>query len=173
MERNSSSRDLSPGAGDGDGSLPVPPAIGWRYFGCHRDSGHYRFGPQMQRAEHSNVARDLTMFDGALAPRGHRRPQLAALTRLGGLGISALSWWDHSVDGRPGSNSIVFAPSLTARAATILLGAQRWFPSVFERQPAIILDASCFAGGMGRAPCPSQTVEAVPGTNPDIGEGET
>ena len=50
--------------------------------------------------------------------------------------MTALSFWDYSVDKRGGSNSIIFAPSLTISPEDILSEAQRRFPQVFARLPA-------------------------------------
>lgn len=115
----------------------------WMYFGCRAvgQKGHYleivRPRPLGFNYEQQRI---FETFDGKLAPRilGHdpfetRNFYEAAITRFGGMGISALSWWDPSVDSRPGSNSIVFAPSPSASPETIYRGFARFFPQVEGR----------------------------------------
>lgn len=114
---------------------------GWFYFGCHGEAGHYLFMPGMLHVY--NHALSLR-FDGSLC-RKETTPFIAALSRLGGLGYSALAFWDYSVDSRPGSNSIFFAPSLTASAETIVIGSQKYFPQVWRRIPELRLHSSCEA----------------------------
>lgn len=106
---------------------------GWLYFGCGNGSeaGHYLFG-QDGRERYGSA---FDKFDGLLAPMPERELYVAALSRLGCLQVSALSWWDRSVDSRPGSNSIIFAPTLTLSAAEIIEGGQARFPWVFARLP--------------------------------------
>ena len=64
---------------------------------------------------------------------------MAALSRLGGWGVSALSFWDRTGDSRPGSNSTFFAPGLTISAEDIVAGSKRLFPQVWARLPEVRL----------------------------------
>ncbi len=113
-------------------------APGWYYFGCHDGKGHYLFDRSLRNVygypKHPNL-----VFDGTLCLPEHEGLYLASLTRLGGLGYSALAFWDRTVDQRGKSNSAVFAPSLTCSPETIMRGAERFFPTVFARWPAINL----------------------------------
>lgn len=105
----------------------------WIYFGCHNSRpGHYMFEQGMLPVHDSRLPR---YFDGQLAPQDSREPYIAAVSRLEGWGMTALSFWDNSVDKRPGSNSIIFAPSLTISPDDLLSEAQRRFPQVFARLP--------------------------------------
>jgi hypothetical protein len=109
----------------------------WIYFGCGKSgtTGHYlldRYGHSI-RMDHP-LYRRIDKFDGAFAPLS-RVPYIASMTRLGGLGVSALSWWDNSVDTRPGSNSIVYIPSLTTPPDRALEAAKQVMPWVFDRLP--------------------------------------
>lgn len=112
----------------------------WIYFGCGQEAGHFLHD---EKGRQTMVARELNrrlqMFDGMLAPRtadgGEATLYAASFSRLGGYGLSALSWWDRSVDSRPASNSIIFAPTLTISADEMLAEAQRRFPWVFLRTP--------------------------------------
>jgi hypothetical protein len=104
----------------------------WIYFGCGDQSGHYAFeeGTRYRSSDSSFAA-----FDGTLPPQPERQLYVASFSRLGGWGFSALSWWDRSVDSRPGSNSTILAPSLTIEPDTMLAEAKRRFPWVFDRLP--------------------------------------
>ena len=108
---------------------------GWIYFGCHKRPGHYLFSEGMGSLPYGSAARNLTMFDGALPPQDDRAGYVAAVSRLGGWGFTALAFWDYSVDARGGCNSVVFAPSLTITDDELLAEAQRRFPEVFGRLP--------------------------------------
>lgn len=107
----------------------------WLYFGCNGGAGHYLFEQGMFRA---NESIRQCNFDGLLAPQDSKLPYVAAVSRLGGWGMTALSFWDYSVDKRGGSNSIIFAPSLTISPDDLLIEAQRRFPQVFARLPAAV-----------------------------------
>lgn len=112
----------------------------WYYFGCGRGPGHYLFDERMNqvRGDYSSPPRRLAeRFDGLLPPQPERTEDLykAALSRLGGYGYSALSWWDRSEDKRGGCNSTIFAPSLIIEPLDLLEEAQRRFPWVFTRLP--------------------------------------
>lgn len=107
----------------------------WIYFGCHRQPGHHLFCEGMRPFGYSQKLRQLTSFDGVLPPQDNATPYIATVSRLEGYGMSALAFWDYSVDGRGGCNSIVFAPSLTIEPDALLAEAQRRFPEVFGRLP--------------------------------------
>lgn len=114
---------------------------GWIYFGCRSGVGHY-----LCNERGGSLGRDprfdrLNRLDGKLAPQPERNDQLyqAALSRLEGFGLSALSWWDRSVDRRSGSNSIIFAPSLDIEPSDMLAEAQKRFPWVFARLPQPVI----------------------------------
>lgn len=109
----------------------------WFYFGCGDRAGHYLYSQSrsVTYGDRGTLARGLEHFDGVLAPLGETQLYVAAMNRLGGLGYSALAWWDRSVDKRPASNSIIFAPGLTIPAEDLLAQAQQRFPWVFARLP--------------------------------------
>lgn len=107
----------------------------WLYFGCHVGAGHYLFEQGMLRSHGSGL---LCNFDGLLAPQDSRLPYIAAVSRLEGWGMTALSFWDYSVDKRRGSNSIIFVPSLTISPDDLLSEARQRFPQVFARLPAAV-----------------------------------
>lgn len=109
----------------------------WRYFGCHQfvGAGHGVYSENMRPLVPRYGSKDLMRFDGLLPSQIDTTPYLATVTRLGGWGLTALAWWDYSVDTRIGSNSIIFAPSLTISPEDLLAEAQRRFPQVFRRLP--------------------------------------
>ena len=107
----------------------------WFYFGCHEQPGHYVFAEGMRMPSHSSGARNLNRLDGALPTQDDRTPYVATVSRLGGWGLTALAFWDYSVDKRGGGNSVVFAPSMDIEPAELLAEAQRRFPQVFGRLP--------------------------------------
>jgi hypothetical protein len=106
----------------------------WLYFGCYRQSGHYVFDEGMHR-EYRHETRRLSNFDGALPAQDDATPYVATISRLGGFNMTALAFWDYSVDKRGGSNSIIFAPGLEIDPEQLLSEAQRRFPRVFARLP--------------------------------------
>ena len=111
----------------------------WLYFGCNGGPGHYLWEVGMIQVNgrvYGGLPRD---FDGLLAPQNNRKPYIAAVSRLEGWGLSALSFWDYSVDKRQGSNSIIFAPSLTITPDEFLSEAKRRFPQVFSRIPGDVV----------------------------------
>lgn len=109
----------------------------WCYFGCGSDAGHYIF-PEGSFATHGYgrpLFEKMNSFDGKLAPLPERELYLAAFNVIGSIGYSALSWWDRSVDKRPGSNSTIFSPSFDISADDLLIEGERRFPWVFARLP--------------------------------------
>lgn len=107
----------------------------WFYFGCHREPGHYLFREGMFRHYYDETTKKLERFDGMLAPQNTKDPYIATISRLGGWGFTALSFWDYSVDNRGGCNSIIFAPSLSIHHDDLLSEAEKRFPEVFNRLP--------------------------------------
>lgn len=119
--------------------------MSWFYFGCDHGPGHYLM--HANRARVSNAGwRRLTRFDAMLAPQMRSQDSVlyqAVVSRLGGYRLFALSWWDRSVDSRPGSNSIIFGPNVDYPAEQLLRDAEERFPWVFARlpQPVVLYGA--------------------------------
>ena len=109
----------------------------WLYFGCDQQPGHRVFGEGMNVYSHlhNSYLRQLMCFDRKLPPQDDRTPYIATVSRLEDWGLTALAFWDYSVDKRGGSNSVVFAPSLEIGPEELLVEAQARFPEVFERLP--------------------------------------
>lgn len=104
------------------------------YFGCGREAGHYLWDQYGHKITYGPTPRRLNL-DGVLAPQPEKDLYVASFSRLGGWGLSALSWWDRSVDRRPASNSIIYAPSLTITPEEMLAASKDAFPWVFARLP--------------------------------------
>ena len=109
----------------------------WLYFGCNQRAGHYLFERGMRPAR-TKYSRNLERFDGMLAPQDSTTPYVATVSRLAGWGMTALSFWDYSVDKRGGCNSIVFAPTLDIDPSEMLAKAAEAFPEVFNRLPQAV-----------------------------------
>lgn len=109
----------------------------WMYFGCNDGLGHYLFNPGMYKSYERKFQR-LNNCDGLLPPQESSEPYIATVSRLEGWGLSALAFWDYSVDNRSGSNSVIFAPSLTITPSDLLAEAQKRFPQVFNRLPQAV-----------------------------------
>lgn len=133
----------------------MPTPTEWFYFGCHREAGHYLFTEGMRQLWRRDWPRELSRFDAMLPPQTDTAPYIAAVSRLEGWGMSALAFWDYSVDKRGGCNSIVFAPSLTIAPDELLAEAQRRFPEVFGRLPQPVR----LARGVAPAQAPSEWAE--------------
>lgn len=105
------------------------------YFGCRRPGtlGHYwfdRHGERLAPKPHGTSPRGVpwAYVDGKLNP-SHRQGDAAIHHKDG---WTALAFEDHSVDVRPGSNSVfVFEELLTFDAA--VEKARRCFPWVWAR----------------------------------------
>jgi hypothetical protein len=110
----------------------------WLYFGCHQAAGHYLWQPGMHKIYRIG-AESFDWVDGALCPRGPEVPYVAAFTRLGGWGYSAISFWDYTVDKRGKSNSNFLAASLTVEPNGMLKQSKVIFPEVWARLPEVCL----------------------------------
>lgn len=115
----------------------------WLYFGCRsrNDIGHFLSAPGMRTERSYALTSIFNHFDGVLCPHPERGvgPYLAAFSRLGGLGYSALSFWDYSADKRSASNANFFAPNLTISAEDMLEQSKQMFPEVWARLPEVRL----------------------------------
>ena len=109
----------------------------WYYFGCVDSVGHRL----VDRNRRSHYHDELINLDGQLCTEDTALYR-AVLTRLPHLNYSALAWWDQTVDRRPGSNSIIFAPSVECTLESIRTAMTRWFPWVEARlpKPLIVLN---------------------------------
>ncbi len=104
------------------------------YFGCVREiSGHYLYtqhGDRPTRAELDSIPQRLRCPDGTFAPRMTKAPGQALLTHHEGWTI--LSFWDYSIDHRPGSNS-TFLINALVDFKDAMEYAKAAFPSIWTR----------------------------------------
>lgn len=113
------------------------------YFGCIDRIGHYMFdatGRNTKEADAFTYNNPWgTQVDGGLAPNGPQVEGLALVHQKGGW--TALSLWDRSVDGRPGSTSTFLAEGkLTFNEMISFAGTT--FPQVVRRFSFKIVDAA-------------------------------
>lgn len=120
----------------------------WLYFGCHQQPGHYLFFPGM-RQTYDRKFDKLRYFDGKLPPQDDQTGYIASVSRLGGWGMSALAFWDYTVDKRGGCNSVFFAPSLTISPEDLMAGAKERFPQVWARLPEVVLHPTAIGAKEG------------------------
>ncbi len=112
----------------------------WLYFGCHGESGHFLFERGMRHAAYE-LTRQMAHFDGLLAPHPEQytpNELQACFARLDGLGYSAISFWDRTVDDRPGSNSTFFSPG-ACDPERLFRNSMTAFPEVWKRPPRVRL----------------------------------
>src|SRR4051794_21605890 len=90
--------------------LPLPPII---YNGCHERVGHFFFAPGMRsesfwdRDAYQLNRRELCKLDAGFAPQ-NTFAQGEAWFHVGnvnGVKYMVISFWDNSIDSRPGSHS--------------------------------------------------------------------
>jgi hypothetical protein len=114
----------------------------WFYFGCNTTPGHFLFNERMHhvyRYGDSNDAHPLGKFDGALCYPKKLGPYKVAISILGGVDYTAFAFWDYTVDKRPGSNSIFFAPGRVEDVEFIRDEAFKRFPRIATRLPPLDL----------------------------------
>ena len=83
--------------------------------------------------------RKLLGFDGLLPPQNRNAGYVATVSRLGAWGVTALAFWDYTIDSRSGSNSVFYAPSLTITPEDLMAQARALFPEVWARLPEVKL----------------------------------
>ncbi len=85
----------------------------------------------------------LLKFDGTLAPSDNKVPYVAVISRLDNIGAWAVSFWDNTIDTRPGSNSIFFIPQnkviVNIKAHQLLTQCKNIFPEIWTRFPEITI----------------------------------
>lgn len=102
------------------------------YFGCGGGAGHYLWIPGEQPRRAMNAPRWMNCIDGTFPPADGSEEQFKA-TMLHIHGYTVLSWWDRSVDKRPGSNSTVLLPFIMTNFPMAVVRAKALFPWVFAR----------------------------------------
>jgi hypothetical protein len=105
------------------------------YFGCWRDVGHYLWLPGMTHSWAGWFSKFAGKLDGVPPPRDTLDQGVASLHYLCAQRpdcVTALAFWDRSVDRRPGSNSVFFIPGRHV-FDDALAAAREAFPQVFDR----------------------------------------
>lgn len=89
------------------------------YFGCYRDSGHYLWqpGPEEPGEIRPRTVTDFPWtvedLDDGFCPKTHNhRPDNGVALLTHAKGWTILSFWDNSVDRRPGSHSTFLADEI-------------------------------------------------------------
>jgi hypothetical protein len=110
------------------------------YYGCQNDTGHYWFAKDGEWMGRKSIIAKLPesigpyKVDGGFcpgAPKAHWGPSgHAAFHRVDGW--SVLSFWDNSIEKRPGGCS-TFVAKGTFHYATMREIAESQFPSVWKR----------------------------------------
>lgn len=101
------------------------------YCGCIGQAGHYVWQDENTRMKHG-VLRDLVArSDGFFAPMEDLGDDGATVVHYV-HGYTVFSWWDASVDDRPGSNSTFWVEGVIPFLHAIT-AARKTFPSVFAR----------------------------------------
>jgi hypothetical protein len=105
------------------------------YFGCLRDVGHYFWETENHRKVNevgTGIPRNLfTALDGTFCPPPNLAAGLVQSSNVGPWMI--ISWWDNSIDRRPGSHSTFIGKGFQF-THELFEEAQLKFPSVFARQ---------------------------------------
>lgn len=114
------------------GRAPMVP-IRMFYCGCHKEPGHYLWSASEARLSWKDVRLVQPWgdgIDGQLCPSKGVNNGFAKFTQR--YGWSAISWWDNSIDSRPGSHS-TFIMEGAHSAEEVLAAARERFPWVFAR----------------------------------------
>lgn len=107
------------------------------YFGCGEESGHFLFDADAHRVPRHHIPRDFPFgnydgIDGTFCPPGEQVQGRIAIWRADGWAV--LSWWDRSVDTRPGSHStFVLRTQGNPTDRELVRSAVAAFPWVFAR----------------------------------------
>lgn len=104
------------------------------YFGCIDRSGHALFGPGETPVRYGQLDRDfgsVGRLDGTFCPTEIGGGKFTISTRPP---WTIISWWDNSVDTRPGSHSTFIFQGYDS-LGEFWWDAREKFPSVFARQP--------------------------------------
>jgi hypothetical protein len=108
------------------------------YFGCIGETGHFLFDKDGKRHPHHIYQKPpFSMIDGGFLEAAGALDHMNGwvyVTRIG-INWTILSFWDRTVDSRPGSNSNFIIPGYFSYDVATLM-AQQAFPQVFSRLEA-------------------------------------
>jgi hypothetical protein len=107
------------------------------YFGCYDDKGHYALAADGLGLRYSAEERDFVKnnpwsykIDGGLCRSWPQTEGEALIHHKDGW--TALSFWDRSIDSRPGSNSNFLAEGTYTFAEMVEIATKN-FPSIMKR----------------------------------------
>ena len=101
------------------------------YFGCWDEmKGHYLKDENKKSISFHNNDLPWENFDGELAPKNTNKAGIAKIHHKGNW--TALSFWDYSIDQRPGSNSIFFIEGIHG-FHHIIEFIKKYFPDIVKR----------------------------------------
>lgn len=103
------------------------------YFGCWNEPGHYLYDRDGRRhfEPRRGVPFRYTILDaGLLPPDGPATEGVCHRAQIGGWTI--ISFWDRSIDSRPGSNSSFLCPG-DFTFEEMLAAARMFYPQICER----------------------------------------
>lgn len=101
------------------------------YFGCCDGiKGHYLKNENRVGISFYNNELPWKNFDGKLAPKRTNKAGIAKLHHKDNW--TALSFWDYSIDHRPGSNSIFFSEGVRTFEQMIQINKTA-FPDIMKR----------------------------------------
>jgi hypothetical protein len=119
--------------------LPLPPII---YLGCWEQRGHYFYIPGMQqlyqayRNSEAQNYKELCKLDGGFAPQDTTAEGEAwyhCWHLIDNVWCLVISFWDNSVDRRPGSNSTFLLLRRPLSFSEAIQRCSEEFPEVFAR----------------------------------------
>jgi hypothetical protein len=110
------------------------------FFGCLKSKGHFLYHPREGQVwgyrESGLPDKLLHSLDGTFCPPETELQRYLVSTVPP---FTIISWWDRSVDQRPGSNSnFIFKGFGDASPQYLLTAAKAAFPEVFARQPELL-----------------------------------
>lgn len=100
------------------------------YFGCQDRTGHYLKDHTGKDLPTFNNDLPWDQIDGVLCPEDTQKEGIVKIHHKNGW--TAAAFWDYSIDGRPGSNSVLFVEDLLDFSGTIAELKKR-FPKIYKR----------------------------------------
>jgi hypothetical protein len=121
----------------------VPPVPEILYCGCHEQTGHYFWTPGMRGHKLDHNYHDICKLDGCFAPKDTSKQGEAWFHSEPGYMV--ISFWDNSIDTRPGSNSTFLLTGAPMCFNDAIAKCRLAFPEVFARfKFQITLRRNCF-----------------------------
>src|SRR6516165_12509479 len=101
----------------------------WWYYGCDQRPEQHLWTPERVIVTDPQLVK-LGQLSPLLAPQCASTPYVGVITKLRGWGITALSFWDYSVDRRAGSSSSFFVNDVDIPTKDFLVEVPTKFPWV-------------------------------------------